>query len=268
MQIYLYPHQTQNCYFHTRGSNMIDTTMQAKELEAPLIIKGFVKNDPKCNYEIYLRELLNVSSWFQKLSPGKFVKPDSESNGECDANNPSYSIDFKLLASKTSLMARRELSPQIELLCDGCWSNGKSRNQEPIQATRLFAAFRDLELSQLKEMRNTGIKESGISNDIITAAKTRETPKNLLLFFPYIFSFQNPHSQSEAQSLITDGLNHDFKPLFQYRSEYAENFDTYFVCLYENSFILSQVKNSKLVYRESIKTSNVRTFQKLKSYTD
>jgi hypothetical protein len=247
---------------------MIDATMQATELEAPFIIKGFVKNDPECNYEIYLRELLNISSWFQKLYSGEFVKPESESNGECDANNPSYSIDFKLLASKTSLMARRELSHQIEMLCDGCWSIGESRKHGAIHATRLNAAFRDLDLSQIKLLRNNGIKESGITNDIIAATKTMETRKNLLLFFPYIFSFQNPHSQPEAQLLITDGLNHDFKSLFQYRSECADSFDTYFVCLYENTFILFQLENSKLVFRETINTNNVHTFRELMSYAD
>ena len=245
---------------------MIDTTMQAKELEAPLIIKGFVKNDPECNYEIYLRELLNVSSWFQKLYPGKFVKPESESNGECDANNSSYSIDFKLFASKTSLMARRELSSQIELLCDGCWSIGESRKHGAIQATRLFAAFRDLILSQIKEMRGSGTKISGIEDDVISATKIIETKKNLLLFFPYTFSFQNPHSQSEAQSLIADGLNTDFQPLFQYRTECAEGFDTYFVCLYKNTFLLFQLENTTLVFCEAINGNNVPTYQKLLSY--
>ncbi len=39
---------------------MIDDTLQEEMLEAPLIIKGFVDNEPLCNYERYMTELLNL----------------------------------------------------------------------------------------------------------------------------------------------------------------------------------------------------------------
>ena len=88
---------------------MMDLTMRAKLLPAPYIIKNFVGGEDNCNYEIYLLELLNSSAWFSAHYPGGFTKPSSESHGECDAINQIYQIDFKLLASKTALQARRDV---------------------------------------------------------------------------------------------------------------------------------------------------------------
>ena len=62
---------------------MFDMTMRAKLLPAPCLIKNSVNGENNCNYEIYLLELLNESKWFRVRYPEGFIKPVSESNGEC-----------------------------------------------------------------------------------------------------------------------------------------------------------------------------------------
>ena len=44
----------------------IKEKLYTRHLPEPLYIKGFVHNEGNCNYEIYLRELLNASGFFQK----------------------------------------------------------------------------------------------------------------------------------------------------------------------------------------------------------
>ena len=50
---------------------MIDPTLQEKILDAPLIIKCFVNDEPECNYELYLTELINHSKPFMQKSEGE-----------------------------------------------------------------------------------------------------------------------------------------------------------------------------------------------------
>ena len=202
----------------------LDPTMMASLLQSPLIIKNFVVGEEKCNYEQYLLELLNHSLWFQHYHPGGFSAPNSEAHGECDAFNNDYKIDFKLFASKTALRARSVLSHQIRRQQDGVIIYMTSRDRGQIRATRLHAAFRGTSLSELEKLRQTEVKRL-------------ETQKNLLLFFPYDFTFKEPHEYRNAIAAIEAGISNDFQSAFQYRAEKAGEYDTFLCCLYDNHFL-------------------------------
>lgn len=249
---------------------MLDKTMRAKLLPAPLVISGFVHNEPKCDYELYLLELLNKSEYFTKRYSGGFERPVSESNGECDAINEIYRIDFKLLAAKTALMARSILSPQISKIAEGATAFGASKVKGgKVTSTYIYAAFRGLSYEKLEEIRNSISKVSGIENDIRTVLETLEIRKNLLLFFPYEFSFDIPHSDEEALDSISQGINNDLQEAFKYRETKANGLDTFFVCLYNNIFLLFKVENHSLILCEKIKASKIELFTNLSmSYTE
>ncbi|SHO48699.1 hypothetical protein [Anaerocolumna xylanovorans] len=67
---------------------MFDKILREKLLPSELIIKDFVKGEPECNYENYLLEIVNKSSFFREKSEEEnFVSPQIESNGECDCNS-------------------------------------------------------------------------------------------------------------------------------------------------------------------------------------
>ena len=136
----------------------IDPTMEAKMLSAPLIIKNYVHGEIAYDYEQYMLELINCSDWFSKKYPGGFQKPISEANGECDAINENYQLDFKLLASKTAMQAKSILSPQIYTM-NGATSFCGSRVDGCIQSTRIFAAFRRLSLDDLIRTRDSSSKK-------------------------------------------------------------------------------------------------------------
>lgn len=245
----------------------MDQTMRAKPLPAPLIIKKYVQGEEKCNYEIYLIELLNKSSWFSRSYPGVFVSPSSESHGECDAFNNHYQIDFKLFAAKTLLQARSLLDFQVAKLREGaivhsaCKSPGNS-----LDTTRLFAAFRGKSLDDLYLFKSQKRKERGIENDILTILKNLETQKNLLLFFPYTFSFDIPHDFSAGVKSIQEALNSDFSAAFAYRKETAPQKDTFLTCIYENSFLIFSVVNEQLLFCDSVATKELPTYKLLEGY--
>lgn len=241
---------------------IIDPTMKAKMLPAPLIIKGFVHGEDACNYELYLLELVNASRWFSVRYPNGFQKPVSESNGECDAINKNYQLDFKLLASKTALQAKSIFDPQIYHQ-NGVTFFCKSKATGSLQATRIFAAFRNLSLSDLIELRNFDNKKYGVENDIRTALRTFETKKNVLLFFPYKFTFEKAHLYDEAIKSITEVLNHDFGTALSFRKQYANGYDTFLTCIYEESFLIYCVCGGELRLCDSVATNDIKTFTRL-----
>lgn len=100
---------------------MIDITLQEKMLDAPLIIHGFVNDEPKCNYERYMTELLNCSIFFMNKTRGeKLHWNEKQDHAECDAVTSVYSIDYKLLATNSSLQAKRETSGSITKIGASC----------------------------------------------------------------------------------------------------------------------------------------------------
>lgn len=245
----------------------MDLTMRVSLLAAPYIIKGFVQGERNCNYEIYLLELLNRSKWFSAAHPGRFEKPASEANGECDANNPNYQIDFKLFASKTALQARSLLSFQVSKETDGVTIWSRSKKSGPLQMTRIFAAFRRKTYDELCAIHETKAKARGIENDMLAILKNLETEKNLLLFFPYIFSFDVPHSQEEAVESIREGLTEDFHVAFEYRYKKTRGlFDTFMTCIYNHTFLLFAVKEYALEFIDAIRIDEIKSFVRLSNY--
>ena len=242
--------------------SVIDPTMKSKLLPASLIIRNFVHGEDKCNYELYLLELINTSKWFSEKYPGGFQKPASESNGECDAINENYQLDFKLLASKTALQAKSILSSQIYTENGvACFCTSKVGGS--VQATRIFAAFRNLSLYDLIKLKNSDTKKYGIENDVRTALRKFETKKNLLLFFPYKFTFEKPHQYDEAVKSITEALNHDFGTAFLFRNQYANGYDTFLTCIYEETFLIYCVCAGELQLFDSVATNKIITFTRL-----
>lgn len=247
----------------------MDLTMRSKLLPAPLLIEGFVRGEKDCSYEQYMLEVINSSKWFAQNHPGEFMAPISEAHGECDAANEDYSLDFKLLASKTALQARSILSPQVEVITDGvAFYSGCKVTNSHIRATRLYALFRGKTLEDLNEIRNSKEKKYGVDNDLLTALKVLETHKNLLLFFPYEFTFDTKHEYNEAITSITEALNSDFHVALEYRKVHANSYDTFLACIYCKEFLIFKIENQKIQLCDSVKTNDVATFSKLTNYVE
>ncbi len=246
----------------------INHDLTYKVLPAELIVRGFVGGDDRCDYEYYLTEMLNASAWFKSRFPNGFIWQGSQSHGECDAKSGKYGLDFKLIASKTKMQARSMLSPQIYTK-NGCtiYCGSRLENAE-IQATRLFAALREYDLSSLEELRKRKIKQQGIENDIIAFLKTLETNKHLMLFQPGRFSFNVPYERMAGTQIIGEALYHDFAQSLLFRKRHTGRFDTFLVTIYEDAFLLFKSNHAGLKLIDSVPTSKCETFTHLESYSE
>lgn len=245
----------------------LNQDLRLKILDAPYIIRGFVKGETKSNYELYLTEMLNNSDWMRNRFEEEFKWQEKQSCGECDAYSGDYGIDFKLIASKTALQSKNLFSPSVTKINDGVTAYGLSKQQGSLNATRLFAALRGISLDKLRQIRLSRIKKQGIENDIKTFLGTLETEKNVLLFFPYMFSFENKEYKN-GNEIVVDALQYDFGQALIYRSINASMYNTLFTTIYKDDFLLMNVEDSKLVLVDTIPVSKCETFEHLKDYSD
>ena len=249
---------------------MIEKSLRAKHLPAELIISDFVKNDLDCNCEKYVLEFLNKSPFFLGKSEGQpYYAPLSEAHGEYDFNSDAYSIDLKLIGSQTLMNAKSILSDGKEMLSPGVWATTypKVRN-ETRETTRIHAALRDLDLTQLTQIRTKASTIETYEKDIFQFLKKLETKKNLLLFFPYYFHFDDDHAFEEGIAQIQDALNGDFRSAMEYRNSVRAEYETFFAFLYDGHIVFMEEKDNLLFFVDSVKLSESPIYMKLASYAD
>ena len=232
-------------------------------LEAPLIIRNSVKGDKSCNYEKYLLDVINHSSWFMDHFGAPFVAPENENNGQCDAYSSQYGLDFKLIASKTELQEKSIHSVQIQSLHDGVYSYSPPKEIGEMTVTRFPQALRGQSIFELLKMRAQATKKQGIENDIAEYLNTIETKKNLLLFFPYRFYFEAPQDVADDIRTIIYLCQEDFGITLCYRENLYPELDTFFVFLYNHSFVMCKWTSGNMVYLDSVSVCNSKTFMHL-----
>ena len=249
---------------------MYDKSLRLHLLPSELIVKGFVKGEEQCNYECYLLELVNQSSFFVSLSHGQsYSAPESEARGECDCISDAYQLDFKLIGGNTPLQARSLLSSQKYLIAEGILATGspKAKNRT-IQATLIHVALRNYSYPQLCELRKENPKGQGIKNDVCQFLMTLEKKKNLLLFFPYSFSFDTEYKLEEGSKQIAFGINSDFCNAMEYRNHVAPGFDTFLCFIYSEHLVVLKAQNETLSIVDYISLKNSLTYIKLWDYSN
>lgn len=246
--------------------------LMLRMLAAPVTVRNFVKNDPLCNYEFYMVELLNLSKEMRKLHPKEFVWQGDQAHSECDAYSGDYGIDFKLIASQSRMKASSNFSNQYTLIMHGVTivqeNKASALNREKeITATVMHVALRQTSLDDLEKIRySTGLSQ--VENDIKVFLKKLETKKNLLLFYPYEFSYQEKvHPESEIE-LLTSALQDDFVNAFRYRSKVLPNYDTFLTTVYYNNFILFRIIDNQLELMDVVSGNDCPTFKHLRSYEE
>ena len=222
-------------------------------LDAPLIIHGFVNDEPKCNYERYMTELLNCSTLFMNKTGGEsFCWKEKQDHGECDATTSTYSIDYKLLATNSSLQAKRETSGSITKIGDGCIAFGIGRLPagEKFTYVRTAAALREYSLEELESI--SADSKDSVEKNVSVILKNVRTKKNLLLFYPYIMSFSEPHSFREGCKSIEDAFNEDLNQIRLYRESHAPDFETYICTIYENKLLIFENDGKQWALQDSV----------------
>ncbi len=242
---------------------MNNSSLKFPIIEAPLIIKDSVIGNNRYTYEQYITEILNKSHHFTQRFDHPFCAPASQSHGECDSYAGEYGLDYKLIASKTALQARRIHSLQTQVLSDGSYELTGCIRPGTMMVTRLAQALRRKSIEQLLRIRDNAGKEQGIDNDIKEYMLTIETPKNLLLFYPYRFSFDVAGTLTDDCISIAKAMESDFGVSLQYRANLYQQLDTYLLFLYDYSFVLCRWNDNRLDFLEAIPVEKSDIFMHL-----
>lgn len=241
-----------------------------RQLDAPVTVKNFVRNDPKCNYEFYMVELLNHSAEMRRDHPQEFLWHESQAHAECDAYSGDYGIDFKLIASQSSMKASSLLSPRYQIDENGyiVGYEGKRdtlNTEGEITVTRMHAALRQSTLDDLERIR-TGESLQNYEKDIKVFLEKLETKKNLLLFYPYEYRFFENQRPDDGVERLTQALQNSFVSAFQYRSKRLPQFETYLTTVYYDDFVLLRITDDRLSLMDVVPGYECPTFEHLRQY--
>ena len=239
---------------------MTERPLRYRLLSAPFLFNCYAAGDKACDYEKYLIEMLNSSSWVSDHFSTRFLPSSSQAHGECDAYSGKYGLDFKLIASKTALQAKRIHSFQIEKMDDGAYAYCSPRDNRSMQITRFPQAIRGRSIDELLAIRERATKKQGVDNDIAEYLGTLQTDKHLLLFFPYRFQYDEPSKVYDDIISIVHLCSEDFSASLNYRANILPNRDTFFVFLYDYHFALCKWDKGTLVLIEAIPVEKSETF--------
>ncbi|MBQ6419950.1 MAG: hypothetical protein IJK02_02640 [Clostridia bacterium] len=243
---------------------MIDRTLLEKRLEAPLIIQGYVNDEPKCNYERYLTELLNHSEFFmQKSKNAVFHWQVYQAHGEPDAVSENYSIDYKLFATKSTLQGLRETSSSIKKMGEGAYAfgNGRWSTEKPFISIRTVAALRQYSIKDFNRIALSPVDK--IEYEVSIILKSLRVQKNLLLFYPYTMLFSEPHTFEEGCNSISEAFNEDFSKIGIYRKNEAPAFDTYLCVIYDEKLLIFELNEDCWQLKDFVEMRLSKTYTDL-----
>lgn len=241
-----------------------------KQLDAPVTVKNFIRNDPLCNYEFYMVELLNRSGQMRERHPQEFVWQGAQAHAECDAYSGDYGIDFKLIASQSSMKASSLLTPHYRIDENGVITGyaGKRdllRVENEITVTRMHAAIRKMSLSDLERIRSAETLQN-YEKDVKVFLEKLETRKHLLLFYPYEYRFRGNLRPADGVSRLTDALQRSFVSAFCYRQKHLPQYETYLTTVYYDDFVLLRIEDNQLRLMDVVAGGDCPTFAHLRRY--
>lgn len=248
-----------------------------KMLPAEYVISHFIKNMPECDYELYLLECINQSSYFMTKTGGTaFVLQGPQSHGECDcyANEKmQYGLDFKLFTSEKALHANSIFSLQVEQLAPGAYVYSvpkKERGQ--ITATWITKVLNGLSLYELEQVargENSTKLNNTANEDVRQVLLKLETSKNLFFFLTNYFYFQDDnYDYQEEVGDIVSTLSKQLEGIVLYRKKHSGNFDTFFSFIFDKKLVITQFEETGLVLVDFVELSKSETFMRIDSTLD
>lgn len=213
--------------------------VKIQELPASLICKNYINGERRYNYEHWMIELLNQSSFFLQLNHGEhFFWLEDQSNKQPDCYGDFYALDFKLAGCKSLFMHLKLHSYKIDM------KNGDvvfrapqvPKDKEAINVYCLPACLSHY--SQQDYLRIIEDTKDKREQEIQPFLKSLHTPKNLFYIFPYLFIYLG-----DSQNGINEIMSYIhlwFSDSFSYRSKAVPTKDSYFGFIYEKKLIILQ----------------------------
>ena len=242
----------------------------AEMLPAQFVIRGSIENMPECNYELYLTEFLNASSFFMgKTFNNPFVFQEDQSKGQCDCyaqiDTDKYGLDFKLFGSEKALQGKSIFSSQIIKVGQGAYAFAVPKERGSITGTWILSVLKDRSFDEL-EMISNNVYQSDPANlierEIQGVLKKLKVRKNLFLFLTNRFHFPEGFSVDFIKELddLCLSLSERLEHVIAFRNKFAEGHDTYFSFIFEDKLIITECNNGKLKKADCIPLSQSKVF--------
>lgn len=215
---------------------------------------------PNVTYEHFLIDIINFSQYFSTKHSfmEHFVLTTEQSHGEDDAYTSTYQLDFKLLVGSDVMRARNRNMPEVDYSHSSegfVFTKTKECEEEEPDETIL------LDITQLKieDLRN----EVFTNDSIKSVVKNIKKPKNIFMYYPYEFIFDN---KIEYAANVSEVLK-VFRTLLTYRDELELGKDT-FLCIKVNDYFeIYEWIGKELVYRDKVSEYISANYLDLKTYS-
>jgi len=174
-----------------------------------------------------LLELINNSSYFKSKSNGeKYKLPDSESNGENDANTRLYGLDFKLIVSQENMHETFKNKPDVD------YTHIKNGYITVMEKEKVKSNDENI-LIKLSRFRLIS-QDKKIKDDINSVIKNMKKNKNLFWYYPYEISL----SDNNGIEIVRKILFLSSEDILKYRDSLLNNKDTFICVKINEEFII------------------------------
>ncbi len=214
---------------------------------------------PNVTYEDFLIDIINSSQYFSAKHSfmEHFVLTTEQAHGEDDAYTSTYQLDFKLLVGSDVMRARNRNMPEVDYshASEGfVFTKTKTYEEEPDETILL-------DIAQLKI---DDLRGNVYTNDSIkSVVKNIKKPKNILIYYPYEFVYDN---KMEYKLFVSEVMN-AFNTLLTYREELELGKDT-FLCIKVNDYFeIYEWVNKNFVYRDKVSEYLSANYLDLKRYS-
>lgn len=246
--------------------------LKFKILPASLINTNFVEGNPNSNYEKYLLEFVNASSFFHDKSEGQvYTAPESEHCGQCDCISEHYTLDFKMIVSPTMARAKNLFTQSICQPCPGVTMYGDAKvkpsdkRYRPIEATVLHTWLRNLSVDELCQISLSDDFSIPAYKDIKYILSAINKPKNILCMLPYEYVYEGQSDIELLKNEVIKTVSVDYRSLADYRMKVQSEYENYVAFIFNNNFFILQFRESSVDVVDIIATTESKIFCQLKS---
>lgn len=215
---------------------------------------------PNVTYEHFLIDIINFSQYFSTKHSfmEHFVLTTEQSHGEDDAYTSTYQLDFKLLVGSDVMRVRNRNMPEVDYSHSSerfVFIKTKECEEEQPDETILL----DIAKLKIEDLRN----EVYTNDSIRSVVKNIKKPKNIFMYYPYEFIFDN---KIEYAANVSEVLK-VFRTLLTYRDELELGKDTFLCIKVDDYFEIYEWVDKKLVYRDKVSEYISASYLDLKRYS-
>ena len=240
-------------------------------LPAAFLSKGFIsgKSAPSCNYEEYLVEFLDKSTYFRHRTDFAHIKlNEKQDRGQSDIEEDGFSLDFKLIGGQSAITARRHTSQSIMQISEDVVGYGLADGKkDSYEAVRIHLALRIYSSRDLQELLKNNSKGDTIQRDVVLLLKNLIVDKNLLLFLPYALLVDDT-KDCTADEIVVAVLEDCFGSAFELRNKMVPTKETFFCCIYNQAIVFYKCIGARLLRIDCVETHRSDTFRTLARYYD